>query len=68
MVWVKGEAEINEYEASFAVAKKQCQDLTVELNRTKEEFTAFERRDIKLQVNGSSGDVSEHEQGNRSGG
>jgi len=41
---------MSEYESTFAVVKKECQDLSVELQKTKEEFTAIERRAIKLQV------------------
>jgi structural maintenance of chromosome 4 len=41
-------ARVNEIDATVAQDRKAYQDVFAELQRTKEEFTAYERRDIKL--------------------
>lgn len=50
----KATGELEAFETDFKATRKDYEDLSQALLRTKDEFAAFERRDIKLQVRGSS--------------
>lgn len=47
---LKATGELEAFETSFKATRSEYEALSAAMLKTKEEFAAFERRDIKLQV------------------